>query len=88
LPEREGRGGPVHGFEEWKGRSGRDLDEARRKDARAPGSRRDGDLRGDARMAGGKGYDYAVVLCCLDLLGLATEGRNRRGGTCRRVYAC
>ena len=88
LPEREGRGRLDHGFEEGKGRSGRDLNEPRSKDVRVPASRRVGDLRGDVRMPGGKGYDYAVVLCVLDLLGLAAEGHNRPGGTGRRVFAC
>jgi hypothetical protein len=59
LPEREGRGRLIHGFEEWKSRSGTQLDEHRRKNLDAPVSRRDGDVRGDVRTAGRKGYNYA-----------------------------
>jgi hypothetical protein len=61
LPEREGRGRPVHAFEERKSRSGPNLDEPHRD---APVSRRDVELRGDVRMTGGKGYDYACGALC------------------------
>jgi hypothetical protein len=64
LPDREGRGRPDHGIEEWKGRTGPNPDEPRHKDLRALVSRRDGDRRGDERTAGGKGYDCACGILC------------------------
>ena len=65
LPDREGRGRPDHGFEEWKGRTGPKADEPRQKDLTALVNRRDGDRQGDERIAGGKGYDCACSVLCI-----------------------
>ena len=84
--EEDGRGRPIRGYEEWRGRAGADRvpDGPRHKDPREPFSGRDiirsGDPSEDLRRPGCKGFDYACGVLFI-VSGVATAGHNSRVGT-------